>query len=228
MVEILRFQDAEADSMLQRCAAALAAGKLLVLPTDTVYGLAARADIPGAVEALFAAKAREAEKSIVVMVSSVEEAAGLATQEQRETLYRLGSLWPGPLTLVVKTRDIPWKENVAPASDTIGIRIPDNPFLLRLLAVSGTLAVTSANLAGRQAPDSFEDIDAVLLSSAELAVDGGKCGSGKSSTVAEIRGGGIKILRQGETSDEELRRALVKEGEREPQPRIASRPKGRD
>ena len=220
----------EMDPLLvaERCAEVLERGKLVILPTDTVYGLAARADMPGAVEAIFTAKGRDVEKALVVMVSDAGKAAELAAPEERGSLQRLGALWPGPLTLVVKTGDIPWRETVAPGSEALGIRVPDSPFLIRLLGISGPLAVTSANPAGGRAPASFEDIHAELLGAVGLAVDGGYRGSGEPSTIAEIRGGEIRVLRQGKITEDELRQALMHDREDEPPRTAGCERKGRD
>ena len=208
MSEVLHLKNMKAPLPQERCRDILAEGGLVILPTDTVYGLAARADIPEAVERVFEVKGREEEKALVVMVSSLKEAAEIATPEQREALKRLGSLWPGPLTLVVRAGEVPWRESVAPSSETLGIRIPDSSFMLELLQLAGPLAVTSANPAGESAPTSFTTVDGGLLSKVELAVDGGEQGSGRPSTVAEIRGDGLKILRHGDIGSEELYRAM--------------------
>ena len=96
----------------------------------------------------------------------IEEAAELTADEQRDTVLRLGGLWPGPLTLVVKAGEVPWRESVAPSSSMLGIRVPDSPLLLSLLGISGPLAVTSANLSGGMAPVSFANIDPAIVARA--------------------------------------------------------------
>jgi L-threonylcarbamoyladenylate synthase len=194
--------------LVEKCGKVLERGGLAVLPTDTVYGLAARADNPEAVDRVFEVKGRGAEKALVVMVSIPEEAAELAAPEERESLIGIGSLWPGPLTMVVKAGDISWRKYVAPSSATLGIRVPDSPFLLRLLGLTGPLAVTSANPAGGKVPGSFREVDAELLAKVDLAVDGGYYGSGRPSTVAELSGDGVKVLRSGEIGEAEIYRAL--------------------
>jgi L-threonylcarbamoyladenylate synthase len=211
MAEIIRLYEADHDALLKRCDTALAVGGLLILPTDTVYGLAARVDMDGAVEAVFAAKGRDAAKSLVVMVAGIREAVQLAGPALREPLMRLAVFWPGPLTLVVETEGVPWKEKVAPFSGSLGIRVPDSAFLLRLLRKSGPLAVTSANVAGGPEPVSFADVDAHLLAAAAIALDGGESGSGIPSTVAEIKDGAVSVLRRGAITQEELNLALMAE-----------------
>lgn len=208
MARILRFHDRDEDRLLGECAETLAGGSLVILPTDTVYGLAARVDRREAVERIFRVKGRNTAKALVVMVSDVEAAAALVDPAERSGLLRLSVFWPGPLTLVVRAALQAWLEWVAPGSSTLGIRIPNHPFLLRLLEMTGPLAVTSANPSGKEAPADFAEIDPSLLEGVELAVDQGRIGSGKPSTVAELREEGIKILRGGEIGKEELEEAL--------------------
>lgn len=207
--------DADPASIVERCGEVLAGGEPVIIPTDTVYGLAARVDVPGAVGRIFALKGREAAKALVVMVSALEEALEMAVPDERRTLSGLGRLWPGALTLVVKAAPLPWMKQVAPDSQTLGIRIPDNHFVLELLSACGPLAVTSANPAGGPAPASLREVDPGLLERIELAVDGGECGSGKPSTVAEVSGGELKVLRAGGISEGELAQAMAAEREGE-------------
>lgn len=212
MAEIVRLDEVEEEAALARCLEALEAGALVVLPTDTVYGLAARADLEEAVAAAFAVKGRNTAKSLVVMVGSAEVAERLASPEDRASLRRLFSLWPGPLTVVVKAAGIPWKRFLAPGTETLGVRVPDHPFMLRLLSASGPLAVTSANLSGKSAPRSFDEIDPLLLDRVELALDAGRCGSGVPSTVVKLEGSNFRLLRQGEVGEERIAALMAGEG----------------
>lgn len=208
MPEVLYLKNMEEPLAQGRCRDILARGGLVILPTDTVYGIAARTDRREAVERIFEVKGREEEKALVVMVSTMKEAEEITAIDHRDSLEKLGSFWPGPLTLVVRAEDVPWRDIVAPGSKTLGIRIPDSPFMLELLRQTGPLAVSSANPAGERAPASFLAVDRELLSRVELAVDGGEQGSGRPSTVAEIRGDGLRILRHGDIGPEELYRAM--------------------
>mgnify|MGYP005850537951 CR=1 FL=1 len=209
MPEMLRLEEGKESFVARACAGALSRGSVVVLPTDTVYGLAARVDMPRAVRRIFEVKGRDVTKALVVMVGSVEEATALAAAWERENVRRLGSFWPGPLTLVVEAAELPWREAVAPASDALGIRVPGHPFLLDLLSLTGPLAVTSANPSGEEAPAAVENLDDSLLEGVDLVVCGGPAGSGRPSTVAEIRGGELRILRPGDIGEEELLAALL-------------------
>jgi L-threonylcarbamoyladenylate synthase len=208
MTEVLKIADVELSLLVEKCAQILKSGGLVIVPTDTVYGLAAATGDAAAVGRVFEVKGRDAEKSLVVMVSGREMAAELAAPEERDSLLKLGSLWPGPLTLVVKAGNVPMRRYVAPPSDTLGIRVPASPFMLLLLELTGPLAVTSANFTGAKAPGSFKEVDPDLLAMVDLAVDGGDCGSGKPSTVAQLNGVGVEIIRRGEIGEAELHRAM--------------------
>ncbi|MDY6795694.1 MAG: L-threonylcarbamoyladenylate synthase [Actinomycetota bacterium] len=208
MLEIANLGETDRFDLLGRCLKALLGGGLLLLPTDTVYGLAVKVDMRAAVERIFQVKGRKSEKALVVMVSSRAEAEELAVPVRRGDVTRLGELWPGPLTLVVEAVDLAWKRAVAPGSRSLGIRIPDDRFLLDLLRRAGPLAVTSANLAGEEPPNSLAGVDAGLMKAADLVVDGGVYGSGRPSTVAEISGKGLRLLRQGEIGEDTLQDIL--------------------
>jgi len=208
MPEILRFADHAQEELLARCAEVLERGGLAVLPTETVYGLAAGVERREAVERIFEVKGRDAAKAIPVMVEDAARAAELAAPEWREPLLRLSVFWPGPLTVVVKTVPLRWLEWVARGSDELGIRIPDHPFLLRLLQVTGPLAVTSANLSGRRPAADFAGLDPLLLERVDLVLDQGRAGTGSPSTVARLTAEGVEILRAGVLTREELEEAL--------------------
>ncbi len=214
MALIISLRELGEEAAVERCAEALKEGALAILPTDTVYGIAARADAGKAVAAVFAAKGRDDTKSLVVMVSHGREAEELASPEDREPLRRLSALWPGPLTVVVRAAEVPWKRYLAPRTDTLGVRVPGHPFMLRLLTACGPLAVTSANLSGNASPRSFAEIDPVLLERVEIAVDAGECGSGSPSTVVELRGWEYSLLRTGEIPEGRI--ASLLRGERAP------------
>jgi L-threonylcarbamoyladenylate synthase len=181
---------------------------LVVVPTDTVYGVAAKADSAEGVARIFQAKGRDWEKAIVVMVSDAGKAEELVAEEAIPVLRKLSALWPGPLTLVLPAREGGVKRIVAPTVPTIGIRIPDHPFLLSLLGKAGPLAVTSANFSGRPAPASPKEMDREFLEKVDLVLDGGPCRSGVPSTVAEIKGGEVVVLREGEIGVEKLMELL--------------------
>lgn len=178
---------------------ALHAGAVIALPTDTVYGLAARLDRPAAVAALFALKGRPAGLALPVLVADVAQARSL-TDAWPEGADRLAArLWPGPLTLVVPA-PAALGRLVGGDGTSVGVRCPDQALVRLLCAISGPLAVTSANRHGRPPATTADEVRAAFGEPGELAlvVDGGRC-DGTPSTVAdcttwppvELRAGGL-------------------------------------
>ncbi len=181
----------------------LAAGGLAVIPTDTVYGIAAPAASPRALEHVYRLKERDPSKQLVVMAGSMSALLNLADSRSYLRLLKLAPAWPGPLTVVAFRSADPILEFIAPGA-TIGLRIPDNPFTLALLKATGPLAVTSANPSGRPAPVCFDEVDASILEGVAVAVDAGACVSGEPSTILDITGPAPCVLRDGPLGRERL------------------------
>ncbi|MGN0852685.1 MAG: L-threonylcarbamoyladenylate synthase [Kiritimatiellia bacterium] len=177
------------DAALAATAAVLLAGGVAVIPTDTVYGLAAHPDRPDAVARLYAIKGREARKPIALLAADFESAAGFLGGPPPPAARRLAArFWPGALTLVL------------PKGDGFeGLRVPDHDWTRRLLAAcGGVLRVTSANLSGRRPATDAPDALAAVGLSADLVVDGGVSPGGLASTVVKVDpSGAATVLRQG-------------------------------
>lgn len=171
--------------------ALLNAGGVAVIPTDTVYGLAARPDFPDAVERLYSIKGREAKKPIALLAADAIAAARFLGRELPSIAADLAaSHWPGALTLVLPVQD---------GSRFEGLRVPDHDWTRRLLAsCGGVLRVTSANLSGcRPATDAPAALADVGLS-ADMVVDDGVSPGGTASTVVKIDASGtMTLLRPG-------------------------------
>ena len=186
---------------------ALKAGALIVMPTDTVYGLAASPDVPGAVEKIYMAKRRDARKPIPLLASGVEavEAFGAVMGDVERRLAE--KFWPGPLTLIL---------DIDGSDDKEGFRIPDHDGARELLALAGgVLRVTSANESGEPPALTAEDAEKTLGDSVEVVLDSGCVSDGAPSTVVRIketnskeRNCCIEILREGAISRGELEAAV--------------------
>lgn len=166
---------------LARAAAALNNGAVAVIPTDTVYGLAAHPRFPGAVRRLYAIKGREEAKPVALLASSAEAAGPYIGPKAAEFA---APHWPGALTVVARGE---------------GVRVPDHAWARRLIAAcGGTLRVTSANLSGRkEATDAAAALADVGLE-ADIVVDGGVSPGGVPSTVVGIgENGDVRVLREG-------------------------------
>lgn len=170
----------------------LRAGGVVGYPSETVWGLAAHPDCPGAVARLSALKGREPGKPLQV---SCLDAAHAGTLTQGGPVFdALAALWPGPLTLVVPAR--PSCPPALAPGGWVGLRVPDHPVALALLrACGGLLATTSLNPAGEQAARTFAEAQAYALAS--LLPDGGVPARGEASTVVRVGPNGLEVLREG-------------------------------
>ncbi len=181
--------------MIEDAVAAIRAGEVVGIPTDTVYGLGADPEDPDAVEMLFALKDRPDHKPIGVLVADIEQAVGVAMIEG-EALTLARRNWPGPLTLVAPLR-VAMADWVGDRGrGTIGVRVPDHPVALALLADTGPLAVTSANVSG--GAETMTDIEAraVFGDRVRVYLEGVSPG-GEASTVLDVTGGSMTVLREG-------------------------------
>jgi L-threonylcarbamoyladenylate synthase len=175
---------------------------LVSFPTDTVYGVGALAFDRLAVESIYIAKGRPAEKSIPVLIGDTDDMMKVSADVPEIALKLAARFWPGPLTLVVPKH--PKLSNAVSFSATVGIRIPDHPFARALLRLAGPMAVTSANLSGQPNPYSAQDVLSQLGGKIALIIDGGKTPGGVPSTVVDCVGEKVQILRAGPIPESEI------------------------
>ena len=174
----------EADRQVNLAADALRRGELVILPTETVYGLGADAANPAAVAAIFEAKGRPRFNPLIAHVADVDAAMQIAVLDARaERLAR--AFWPGPLTIVAPIRDRSAVSDLARAGlDTVAVRVPAHPVMRAVLkAFGGAVAAPSANRSGRPSPTTLADAVQETGAFAAMALDGGSCEVGVESTV---------------------------------------------
>ncbi len=184
----------------------LQAGGLVALPTETVYGLAARADRAVSVAAIYRAKGRPDFNPLIVHVPSVEVARDLAELDDRAEALA-AAFWPGALTLVLPLRpDAAIAPAVTAGLPTIALRCPAHPVMRGVLAASGLpLAAPSANRSGGVSPTRAEHVAASLGDAVPLILDGGACAAGLESTIVALREGGAwQVLRPGPITEAEI------------------------
>ena len=181
------------DEAFSMTMAALRRGAIVVIPTDTVYGLAARADDADAMDRVFALNGRDIAKSIAVLVADLGQARTLTTHG----LDRFARFWPGPLTVVVP-RAPDAVLHIGTDDATVGIRCPDDTFVRRLAAEVGPIAATSANESGAPTPSTAAEI-AAIFPDVSLVVDGGPR-RGLASTVIDATVDPPTVLRPGALS----------------------------
>jgi L-threonylcarbamoyladenylate synthase len=198
-----------ADPIAEAAAAARLAA-LIVIPTDTVYGIASRPDDPTATAALFAAKDRPADLTLPVLVATIAAARDLVVFDDRAE--RLAAAWPGALTIVLPRRETSASWALGGDPSTLGVRVPAHPLALAVLARTGPLAVTSANRSGDppartcdELVRTFGDLVAVYLCQDDPL-------EGVASTVVDLTHGDPRLLRVGDIDEDAVSRFLSAEG----------------
>jgi L-threonylcarbamoyladenylate synthase len=173
-------------------------GGTVVFPTDTVYGLAALPFNEDFVERLYVVKGRNSTRAIAVLIGDVLDLEKVSFSPSKPAMQLAELFWPGPLTLVLPRHpDLP--EVLAPLM-TVGVRVPDHPVASSLLGLTGPLAVTSANLSGRENTNSAQEAFDQLRGRVDLIIDGGRSPGGVPSTVVDCTTSELKILRPGPIS----------------------------
>ena len=189
---------------LDAAATALRRGELAVVPTDTVYGVAADAFNPAAVDALLAAKGRGRDMPVPVLVANREMLVAIVGELSSSAQALLDAFWPGALTVVVRhTPHLSW--DLGEARGTVAVRMPDDPLATELITRTGPLAVSSANRSGH--PPATTMLDARLQLGASVAVylDGGPRPSAVPSSIVDLTGEQPRLLREGALSADLLR-----------------------
>ena len=193
---------------LAEAAASLRKGDLAVIPTDTVYGLAADAFSPPAVTGLLAAKGRDRQMPPPVLVGTVRAATALVEDLNAFGKDLIDEFWPGGLTLVMRAnRSLIW--DLGDTKGTVAVRMPLHELTLELLKQTGPLAVSSANRAGAPPATTAADAEAQLGEAVAVYLDGGPCSGDVPSTIVDLTGAVPKLLRRGVISIARLREVVT-------------------
>lgn len=196
---ILRIDPGRPDGdALGAAVAALGRGELVVLPTETVYGLAADPRVPGAVDRIYRAKGRAGDKPVTLLAADAEQVKRIGA-DLGGAGARLGArFWPGPLTMILRT-----------GGAFTGFRVPDHEVARALLRRVGTaLAVTSANRSGEPPARTAQAAAEALGAEVSVILDAGPSPGGVPSTVVRVDGEKVEILREGAIGNEEILRAV--------------------
>ena len=195
------------DAALNECRDVIEGGGVVIIPTDTVYGLASLSNQPRAVRRIFEIKNRPLERPLALLVSSRTSPGDYGIEEDT-TLRALLAYWPGPMTIVGPTRtDLP--EGLRGEGNTVGVRSPDHAWVQRLLdTLPVPLAATSANLSSEPEACSVSEMDRGLLERVDLIVDAGSISSPLASTVVMKRDDEWTIVREGSIPRHILERRL--------------------
>jgi L-threonylcarbamoyladenylate synthase len=193
---------------LDEAVAILRSDRVVAFPTDTLYALAAAADSDVAVRRVFALKGRDPDKPLPLLVDSLAMAERVAIVDDQSRRL-IEAFWPGALTLVLPVR-AGFRSLALAGGDTVALRAPDLPLALRLIGALGQpVTGTSANRSGGSDPDSAEAVISQLGDDVDLVLDGGRCPGGVASTIIELVGGELRIVRAGGLAEDRVRAALA-------------------
>ncbi|MGD9107579.1 MAG: L-threonylcarbamoyladenylate synthase [Gammaproteobacteria bacterium] len=196
--------NSQTTQIIQQAIKLLRNGKLVAIPTETVYGLAADATNINAVKKIFAVKGRPLNHPLPLMVARETDLNNLAIDIPKITYKLTEKFWPGPLTIVLK-KSPSISTIITGGLETIALRCPDHPLTQKILqSFPQGLAVPSANLFGEPPPISAEEVKQTLGNKIDLIVDGGECKLKSASTIVDLTCEKPKILRQGPIPQTEI------------------------
>jgi L-threonylcarbamoyladenylate synthase len=195
------------EGALPAAEAALRAGEVIVVPTDTVYGLAALPEDAEAVRRIYLAKGRPGGMPLPVLAASVDQVRQLGVAFNRDATTLAARWWPGPLTMAFGFSDVSPRPGWLAGRDEVAVRIPDQAFLLALIGLTGVLLVTSANPHGAPTPSSAEEAGRMLAPHVNLGLDAGALDASP-STLVNVRARPPVIEREGAISAADVAVAL--------------------
>jgi tRNA threonylcarbamoyl adenosine modification protein (Sua5/YciO/YrdC/YwlC family) len=196
-----------ADGPIAEAAAAARRGSLIVIPTDTVYGIGTRPDDPMATARVFEAKGRPPGLALAVLAPSADAARELAVFDERAELW-VRELWPGALTLVLRRAPASRAWPLGGDGETIGVRVPRHPLAIAVLAAAGPLAVTSANRSGERPARGCEELERTFGNLVEVYLCQESEPPGEASGVVDLTGAAPRVLRPGALTPDVLERLL--------------------
>lgn len=192
---------------IEWAAARIADGGVVALPTDTVYGIAASLAHPEAIRRIYAIKGRDYSVPLPVLVSSSSAAEHLVHEISPDVALLLDLFWPGPLTVVLPAR-AGMPAEVTAGGTTVGLRMPNHPLTIEVIErAGGAVACTSANRSGEAPAIDAQTVGSTIGNELDLILDGGVAAGGVPSTVIEIRGNDLLVIREGEIPEKVIRSA---------------------
>lgn len=182
-------------------------GSLVVLPTDTVYGVGVDAFNGFAVTALLAAKGRGRDMPVPVLIGSPRTLSGIASMVNTNARALVEAFWPGGLTVILRAQPtLQW--DLGDSDGTVAVRMPLHPVAIELLQNTGPMAVSSANISGMPAPATYQEAFEQLGDAVEIYLDGGPTGAPVASTIVDVTSDVPRVLRAGAVSADELREVV--------------------
>jgi len=195
--------------MLEQAAELIKQGKIVVFPTETVYGIGTNGLDEKAVRKLYEVKQRPLNKPITLLVSNMEMVE-LVAKDITETEYKImKKFFPGPLTMILKKKNIV-PDIVTAGQDTVGVRIPRGAIARKLVEIAGVpIAAPSANITGKPSGTNLQEIKKDFEGKADFFIDGGESELGLASTIVQVVNGKPQILRQGSITLEQINQIFL-------------------
>jgi L-threonylcarbamoyladenylate synthase len=198
-MDIIKIDPARIDqSLITKAVQQVKKGGVVIFPTDTVYGIGCQADNKKSRQRIYQIKKRNKNKQLPILIATLRQLPDLQITITRETKKLIKKFWPGPLTLVLS----------AVSGKSVGIRMPQHPVALALLKKTGPMAVTSVNFSGETSARTITEIPAGIMKSADVIIDSGACPLAVESTVLDMTGKQMKILRAGYISRQEINQVI--------------------
>jgi len=172
-------------------------GKIIVFPTDTVYGIGANYKDKEAIDKIYKYKNRDKNKPLILLISKKEYLSKIAIFDEKKLEKLTNKFWPGALTLVLKKNMDECKE-LNPDFQSIGVRIPKNKVALEIIEnAGGIIATTSANISDKETPTNYNELDQEFIEKVDYVIKEENTHIGIASTIIDMTGDNIKILREG-------------------------------
>lgn len=205
MTKIIDFKDGIDTWELEEIKTSFSKGKLVIFPTETVYGIGANALDKDAVDSIFKAKGRAQDNPLIVHISNFEMLKDLVEEPNEIEKKLIDALMPGPFTLILRKKDGVIPDNVTCGLDTVGIRFPENKIAQEIIEYTHLpIAAPSANISSRPSGTNIDDIRDEFDGKVDLIVDGGDTKIGLESTVCKVIDGIPTILRPGKITPEDI------------------------
>lgn len=200
---------AEIGTDIERATAYLKEGKLVAIPTDTVYGLAGNAFDEQSIHSIFEVKRRPLDSPLIAQTNSFDKVKKLVIEIPIEAVILADNFWPGALTLILeKSKLIP--DIMTSGGPAVGVRIPNHKMTLELLSkIDFPLAVPSANIHGETSPTTAREVEEQIGDQIAYILDGGRCAIGFESTIVGIKESRPVIFRQGAIQKEDILSAIA-------------------
>ena len=211
MAKIYNWSENINENELNNCIEILRDGGIVIFPTETVYGIGANAYCEESVEKIYEIKQRPEEKPLSILVSNIKEISRYAIINNSVEEKIIKNFMPGPITIILENKTGVF-DYITSGRNTIGIRIPDNKIILKILEnLKLPIVAPSANISGYPSGNELSEILPYFENKVDICIDGGKSKLSESSTIVQVVNNEIKILRQGKILKQDIEKVLNKE-----------------